>query len=208
MLSSNYRRAFAARQTSDTPRQVRIGGQTTLGSDAPSQESGNTLVVFDQNLGVSKASTQDNDVRKPSLELKTRLTHSLSRLSEPSKLDEPTSRRPLDDLPLEIIAQIAAETDATTILALSRTNRFIRAASYDPIVLRSLLVTASRRLWFDSGIDVEHITHIAAGDAGVWARYGKAIGLVEGLAQGGEEGYDRFLREWMGEVVVVKCKWS
>lgn len=89
-------------------------------------------------------------------------------------------------LPVELIARIASYTNASTILTLARTNRALRAASYDTVVFKQIIQTSQRDIWELPCLNLEALTACAGDDAQAWARYAiadeKAISFVRGHA--------------------------
>ncbi|KAK3053367.1 hypothetical protein LTR09_005536 [Extremus antarcticus] len=80
----------------------------------------------------------------------------------------------LELLPKELIAHIAAFCDATSVLQSSRTCRTIRAASYDALVFKEILIASQLNNWDADTLDIDAISTRAAGNPEIWARYAVA----------------------------------
>ncbi|GAB7364380.1 hypothetical protein MBLNU230_g4923t1 [Neophaeotheca triangularis] len=200
MLSPSYRRAFAPRPSYSNSPQTADQSDITMDPE-PAAQQPTRPTVSEQNMAEFETAIRNSYLPSTVPQHKI-IAQSTSSIHMPPNKTGP--RRPLDDLPSEIIALIAAETDADTILALAATNKFIRAASYDALVLRSMLSTTSARLFRTGAVDVDHIAAIAGSDPAVWARYAKALGPIEEVSKDlSPERYWQMLREYMAELLVV-----
>ncbi len=77
----------------------------------------------------------------------------------------------LDSLPKELIAYIATVSEATTVLKLSATCHKLRAACWDALVFKNLLLASQHNYWQSDSLDVEAIADLAGNDTIVWAKY-------------------------------------
>lgn len=79
-----------------------------------------------------------------------------------------------ESLPKELIAHIASFTEPSAVLKLSATCRSIRAACWDPLILRNLLIASQHDYWNYDALDVDEIASSAGNDVTTWAQYGVA----------------------------------
>lgn len=80
----------------------------------------------------------------------------------------------LDALPKELIAHIACCSDTQSVLQLSRTCKTIRAACYDGLVFKHILLDRQHRFWNPKTLDIEAVANRAGNDPSTWARYALA----------------------------------
>lgn len=95
--------------------------------------------------------------------------------------------RHLGQLPKELVAHIARFADAPSILALSRTSRTIRAAAYDALVFRDLIITALHATGTIETADILALADRASNDTSTWARYAYAVHQADLIAQMSED---------------------
>nr|POE49358.1 hypothetical protein CFP56_32508 [Quercus suber] len=77
-------------------------------------------------------------------------------------------------LPKELLAQIACNTDASSVLSLSRVSKPVRAACYDDIVFRDLLSTAQVLHWDGPSPHLQALADRCGQNTILWARYALA----------------------------------
>lgn len=80
----------------------------------------------------------------------------------------------IEALPRELIAHIASFVEALSVVALSETNKTIRAACWDSLLFKAILQKSQRVNWGDERLDVEAIAKRAGNDVSIWARYAVA----------------------------------
>lgn len=93
----------------------------------------------------------------------------------------------LDELPLEVIQNIASQCNARAILALCRTSRHLRAACWHPLVLRHSLERHCD-LWENNSFDIESLRKSIRLDTEDWARFALADQCAFELRNGVEGG--------------------
>lgn len=89
----------------------------------------------------------------------------------------------LDALPKELIAHIACCSDAESVLRLSLSCKTIRAACYDSLVFKHILLNRQQTFWTKGSLDIEAVTGRAENNAAVWARYALADEVACELSQ-------------------------
>ena len=80
----------------------------------------------------------------------------------------------LDALPKELIAHVACCSDASSVIRLSSTCKAIRAACYDSLVFKHIILASQQHFWTDGNLDIDAIADQAGNDAATWARYAVA----------------------------------
>lgn len=108
-------------------------------------------------------------------------------------------------LPRELISLIATFTDPSSILKLSSTCRTLRAACWDPLVLKAMLISSQETGWSSKSLDIEAISERAGSDATTWAKYCVADERLRLLAQDPDsfESQKTFIA-FLPELLVVK----
>jgi hypothetical protein len=80
----------------------------------------------------------------------------------------------LDALPKELIAHIACCSDVESVVQLSVTCKTIRAAAYDSLVFKHILLNRQKQSWKPESLDAEAISERAGSSTTAWARYALA----------------------------------
>ena len=89
----------------------------------------------------------------------------------------------LEALPKELIAHIATCLDASSVVRLSASSTRFRAACYDSLVFKDILLSRQRNLWHQECLDIDAIASRANHDTAAWARYAVADELAWELSQ-------------------------
>lgn len=85
----------------------------------------------------------------------------------------------LDQLPKELLAQIATHLNTLSVLALSRTSHTLRAATHDPLIYRTLLLNSHALLSPESAqLNIPALTSRCTANPDQWARYALAHNLA------------------------------
>ncbi|KAF2229308.1 hypothetical protein EV356DRAFT_511077 [Viridothelium virens] len=79
----------------------------------------------------------------------------------------------LDGLPLEVMQNIACQSDARAVLALSHTNSRLRAACWSPFVLRRI-IEHRRDIWKRDSFDIAFVGRSIGLDTETWAKFALA----------------------------------
>ena len=74
-------------------------------------------------------------------------------------------------LPKELIAHIASFTEPSSALHLSATCQTIRAATWAPLIFKSILIASHHSYWNESSFDLDAIASRAGNDVSIWARF-------------------------------------
>ena len=120
-----------------------------------------------------------------------------------SNLDMASVR--LDALPKELIAHIACCSDASSVIRLSSTCTTLRAACYDSLVFKSIVLASQRHFWTRGDLDISAIADRAGNDAAAWAKYALAdeVACDRAVKDSSLESPQKFI-ECLPELFVVK----
>jgi hypothetical protein len=114
-----------------------------------------------------------------------------------------TSRLQLDALPSELIAQIASNTDASTLMNLALTNHVLRATCYDAMVFKKMLEISQATRWPNTFVDVDAISVRAGLNAECWARYAIAEHAAVISAHSEASRQASTTLRWLPELLIV-----
>ena len=139
------------------------------------------------------------------LQLSDESTTFVPYLSHISSTRDHMASTKLDGLPKELIAHIACFSDVRSVLQLSLTCKTVRAACYDSLVFRYILLDRQRNFWTKRSLDVEAVADRSRSDAAVWAKYALADEVACELSKsGGQSEIPRQYVSFLPELAVVK----